>query len=635
MYCKNCGKFLLETDKFCSNCGTPTDKIDEDTMFKKTSQETTQDDGASQDIAKPTPPVENIHWNLQDFPEHGVKKTEDINFDWGVTGIFKKPDDTSDEIALSPAQRTPEAPDKPEGPVEPKDLAKDLFPVETEPVLTGKDLEDEIFAEASLVETIPAGEDGKKKTTKVDKFYTFNKKNEEFQKLLDKEYEKIKSGENDSLDEQSFKEGVQAINKQNDELWPEFNPVEHVAEMARAREAFFGPDATYTIPERPNMAQVKEEPVAQELSEPELKADMPGEEVEPETDMPGEEPLPEADLLPDLNPMDSSEEVDVPPAESPEEPTETAHFEATEPTETVSQAIIAEAATTESAGPAEATEPAESAYAEATEQAEASIEATEPAEATESAGAIPAEATEPAEAIPAEPAEDDEVKSIREKWLKYEEENDDDDEEEHKTGKFAKFIIGLLILILLVQVVLLGIKFIAPESAVAQFVDDKVQSVITFFQGKDNTSLDMVADRTVAAEDKTGLIQLQIDKNKDSAITDISYNADLSFVPGKSYQDSKIKDSIELQDNLWYKDKAGTQVYYDEQAVGAVISYESSKKLKDKQEFQTLQIGEIRVSGEDLYVWVAEKITPDELQQKIIKVAVKGESMAVVTEYDA
>ena len=29
---------------------------------------------------------------------------------------------------------------------------------------------------------------------RIDKFYTFNKKNEEFQQLLNREYEKVKSG---------------------------------------------------------------------------------------------------------------------------------------------------------------------------------------------------------------------------------------------------------------------------------------------------------------------------------------------------------------------------------------------------------------------------------------------------------
>ena len=39
MYCRECGKPLLESDKFCSNCGTPVRKIApaDEAMFRKES----------------------------------------------------------------------------------------------------------------------------------------------------------------------------------------------------------------------------------------------------------------------------------------------------------------------------------------------------------------------------------------------------------------------------------------------------------------------------------------------------------------------------------------------------------------------------------------------------------------------
>ena len=40
-----------------------------------------------------------------------------------------------------------------------------------------------------------------KKSGRIDKFYTFNKKNEAFQALLDEEYERIKNGEEPLADE--------------------------------------------------------------------------------------------------------------------------------------------------------------------------------------------------------------------------------------------------------------------------------------------------------------------------------------------------------------------------------------------------------------------------------------------------
>ena len=553
MYCKNCGKFLLENDKFCSNCGTPVAKGSEDALFKSDSQGTEPSDETGASIPKPTPPVETIQWNLQDFPEHGVKKTEEINFDWGDTGIFKKPTTLAEEIALNPVKKT-EEPSQGQGETE---ATAPEAEVEEETVLQGKDLEDEIFAEASLVESIPSGDDSHKKTTKVDKFYTFNKKNEEFQKLLDKEYDKIKTGDGDSIDEQSFRDGVQEINRKSDELWPEFNPAEHVAEMARARELFFGPD----IP-GPVVSEKKAEPKVENF----------------ESDSMGEEPLPESEILPDLALVDAEEPITPAATETEEATTEVQEEMPTESQE----------------------EPA------ATETSEAS--------------------TEP------EPQED--IQAIRDRWFGMDEEEDEEKEKRH-TGKLGRFLIVLLIIILIGEAALLAIHQFAGDSAVGKFVDNKIQNIVTFFVGENNASAELTTDRMVAAEDKTGLIQLQIGQNKGGAIQGIQYNGDLKYASDKTYKDSAIKESKVLESNLWYTKVNGDKVYYDEQAVGTVIVYESTKDLDADEIFQTLEIGEIRISGEDLYVWVAEEITPGTIQEKVLKITVSGETMAVVAEYDA
>jgi hypothetical protein len=181
---------------------------------------------------------------------------------------------------------------------------------------------------------------------------------------------------------------------------------------------------------------------------------------------------------------------------------------------------------------------------------------------------------------------------------------------------------------------LLGIKLVAPESAVAQFVDEKVQQVITFFRGGDNTSQALVTDRNIAAEDKTGLIQMQIDRNYNGNIAVIKYNEELRLNTAKKYADTSLNMSTVLQDNKWYTKDDGNIVYYDDQAIGTIISHESTRRLAEGETFTTLEIGEIRINGENLYVWVAETITPGDRQQKIFRITVSGETMSVNTEYD-
>lgn len=612
MYCNNCGKFLLESDKFCSNCGTRVIQS-EQAPTQYTQSEEFKPESPQDQIPKPTPPVDNIKWNIADFPGHEVKKTEEINFDWGNTKDFKKPGAPEDEIALNPVQK-PDSGQHAEGGFLVAEAVE-------EEIIQGKDLEEEIFAEASLVESIPAGGDFHKRTKIVDKFYTFNKKNEEFQKLLDKEYEKIKTGENDSLDEQYFRDRVSEINNKSSELWPEFNPTEHLAEMAMARDRFFGPmEDIYTNaakPEPPVAAEPAESPVAAEAPIAAEPAETPvaaeptdaPEAAEPSEYLPGEEPLPEENILPDLEICNAE------------------------------QTMPCREETSEGEGkPAESHEPAFSTPLDNHVIPE-DFEESKPAAASAVSPAATPTTSEHAEPEPSEPkpatsSQDDDVNAIRDRWIKYEE--DEDDEEEGRSGgKFGKFIIGFLILLLLIQVALLGVKLVAPESAVAQFVDEKVQQVIQFFRGDDNTSQALVTDRNIAAEDKTGLIQLQIDKNVNDSIGNIIYNGELRLNTGKKYGDESLNQSTILEDNKWYTKDDGTQVYYDDQAIGAIISYESTRRLAEGETFDTLEIGEIRINGDNLYVWVAEEIAPGDRQEKIFRITVSGEAMNVNTEYDA
>ncbi len=596
MYCNNCGKFLLENDKFCSNCGARV-FLNEQNIEKESTLDDLKPDAAQDLTPKPTPPVDNIKWNIEDFPDHDVKKTEEINFDWGNTSDFRKSELTAEEIALNPAQKPDE-----EKPTEGGFIATQII---EEVIIQGKDLEEEIFAEASLVESIPTGGEIHKRNKIVDKFYTFNKKNEEFQKLLDKEYEKIKEGTSDGLDDQAFRDSVSKINQKSDETWSEFNPTEHIAEMALARERFFGPMTDpYKETKTEEKPTVEETPSVDEVPEEVLKP----------IGLPGEEPLPENNILPDLEICKDEQTMQIQGEAS------------CAPIEPVATKVIS-------------TPLDDHLIPEDFEDPKPEFSELDEPKTTLEPEALRSELHEP-EAPSSEirepevPKVEDDVFSIRDKWVEYEEESDEDDDEHHSGSKLGKFIIGFLILLLLTQVALLGIKLVAPESAVAQFVDDKVQLIILFFQGSDNTSQAAVTNRNIAAVNKTGLIQMHIDKNYNGNIAVIKYNESLHMNATNVYSDPSLNLSTVLQDNKWYTEDDGNIVYYDDQAISAIISYESARSLAEGESFATLEIGEIRISGENLYVWVAEEITPGDRQEKILRVTVSGEAMNVNTEYD-
>lgn len=215
MYCRNCGHKLAEGDKFCSSCGEKAILTSEsDTIVKDIEGDAVQpqaddvlekseplfepfdfkalgldlgfdtepqtEEPAPEEPAKPAAPVEEFDWNIHTFPGRGVEKTEDVDFNWSMS-----PDEVAEPEPQTPAPEpeiiTPEEPKWNVPETEHKAPESDAAPAST--------LEEELFGGLDS-----KTDEARKQSEEIDKFFTFHKKNEEFQKLLDQEYEKIKSG---------------------------------------------------------------------------------------------------------------------------------------------------------------------------------------------------------------------------------------------------------------------------------------------------------------------------------------------------------------------------------------------------------------------------------------------------------
>ena len=190
----------------------------------------------------------------------------------------------------------------------------------------------------------------------------------------------------------------------------------------------------------------------------------------------------------------------------------------------------------------------------------------------------------------------------------------------------------------MIEVAGMGIRFLAPQSKAAEFIDTQLNKVIQLITGEDTEYSVIAAQvRTEPMEDKTDLINAQINKNKNGNIGSIVYNADLVY---DQSTDGKISDlvlSTPMTVVEWGRDDKNYPVYYDEQVVGQIIAFESNKvelmnnsdekvmemidpemplyketaSLKGKKmsgEFKKLEIGEIRQAGSNYYVWVRETI---------------------------
>lgn len=240
-------------------------------------------------------------------------------------------------------------------------------------------------------------------------------------------------------------------------------------------------------------------------------------------------------------------------------------------------------------------------------------------------------------------------------------------EEEKSGGKgriVLKIILVLLIVILAVEVAGMGIKFLAPQSKAAEFIDSQLNKVIQLITGEDTEYSVIAAQvRTEPMEDKTDLINAQKGKNKGNVIKSITYSSDLSY---DQERDGKVSDLVLSQPMTqveWGRDKDNYPVYYDEQVVGEIIAFESQRynlmakgdekvlsliddstnlyqdtaALKNQQpagEFSKLEIGEIRQAGSKYYVWVRETVGGTSTERVYAMYPQKKFTMIMTAAYD-
>ena len=232
-------------------------------------------------------------------------------------------------------------------------------------------------------------------------------------------------------------------------------------------------------------------------------------------------------------------------------------------------------------------------------------------------------------------------KKAKRDYIEEDDDYDTDDRDSREGGKgriVLKVILVILIIILAVEVIGMGIRFLAPQSKAAEFIDNQLNKVIQLITG-DDTEYSVIAAqvRTEPMEDKTELINAQIGKNKDGNIESIVYSDDLVHDPDAEGNISDLVLSTPMTVVEWGRDDKNYPVYYDEQVVGQIIAFESNKVnlMNDGDEkalkmiktetplynetaalkgtsmdgdFKKLEIGEIRQAGTNYYVWVRETV---------------------------
>lgn len=683
MICKVCGKELSGDMKFCSNCGTKVETEAETETNKRTlgfisdieeKPKTETEPEAFHGYAQPEEDFEEklaatknikFDWDLEDF--NSKKNIRDVDFNWNELN----------EDASKKKKAEQEPAEKEEDTVF---TEEDIY--EGEPVNfdwgqgTTTRIEKEQVAEDGdkcEPEDLTASGEGEVSESaapqkqRIDKFYTFNKKNEEFQALLDEEYERLRKRikeENEA--EHVIKEKQEKLEKEREEKNSE---IEAETEEAQAVEA------------ETTEKETEEEPSVTEEAE-QVEAVEPGEIDEVAE---GAETEEAEELVEHTGEEDCEDDVEEVSEETAEETEDKLQAEDTEK--------IPEAAEEQEKAEVEEEQENEAETAETAEPTKTSVEEPEVVQKEKTSvnflegsfaqaesglvaicqpiGTTIADLTKPEEPE-VEPVEVKKPVDKATKRITYREIFADDEEEEEpakskkKTKKAKKdgesnggksALLNVVLIILLIIMIISGIMAFAPTSTAGRFLQgnfDKVKSVFA----KDEPAQESESEKSelqMAIEDES-------QKNKN--IEKLEAASELRFSSSEDYGVEGLSESVAFVNGVWYTDDDKNTVNYENAIVGDIISYysdlvdnknegskavlsvvdenselhsqlDAQEKSEEKYGIDSLKIGEIRVTGKKYYVLVkvTERIGEGNIKEslQIVQLAAGEKQMKITS----
>lgn len=645
MYCKKCGKRLADGDKFCGNCGT---KIDVSEI----------NIGFAEEEPKPKKNFDfgAFNWDLDGYPDEDKAKTEDVDFNWNTVLEEKKRKDIEEKSFTETIMTENELFDR----IQSEDNAKDASEIsfnwelgsttrvekadrfesiipkveekaELEIPVEVSEEHEEVKDLVDIDEALAAGLAAASSPRRsIDKFYTFNQKNEEFQALLDQEYERLRNRIREDSEAEAIIANKEEKLEQARATWSKEaleEPVEETEETVEVAEET----------ETPVEVAVEPEVEATEVEEAEAEAVNDAEDTEEAQDTEVE-----TEEAPEIEEADVETESEVEEVEETEEATEEDGEAVQEAEEPAIQEEACACETEEEVACDTSSEDAEEACVvedqaqveEVTKSEEAETEDehddTEEAEAEETpskpeSGNPPSDEEEKEE----ETSGDEDSKETK---LHYsdifanDDVHDSDSGNEQKTGRWKIIVLDIIIVILAMAVICSGILVFAKGSAPANKISQGISWVTEKFSGssdnsKDDKKSEEKAEKTKSMEDvvaaakknyvNIGKVQydskLKFDTSKDYGISELK-NAkkfkDGEFSGGKLLSEAIVNLSLGYYSGLTDKVNSGSDdvlklINEDSELYGHVKAIAEGN---EEQQIKNIKIGEIKNSGSNYYV---------------------------------
>lgn len=659
MYCTKCGKKLQDGDRFCANCGAevrkPKEMVSDDIVFnppfKLEAQRRTEEilkSTEAQEQQKPKQETVDFAWNLDGFPSTQPRKTEEVDFNWGSVvekrnnarsfsaGVADYSGDSDDyspwaELHIpSPvkSERTETA--------EPQQAQRR----KSEGSLENSDGYESLNNSESLG-TIPELEELKKQTEGSENSESMSMSIEDLEKELfglerarEEEEEKLaeptiiaksvdrKKPEADSTPASadvfvslcgepdisaSGAGDVKAAETSDKSASDELNKVQKQEINTKYEEqSFKGDERFYTYNQKFEAFQKLLEQERQKIKSLENEfSDEPDETGEAkemaeaaektETVSPAEKI--ETVSSDEVSSDEASEDVQMHDSEKCVDEIYVAFAPVTmtvdmtiSPSEIAAKAEEAEVSTQD--GTAEQKEVSAS-------QAPPSNENTKSSEDGSAAKTCSADngGTDSADAVKA-------IKKI---------DLFDDIEEDEEPKKFmaAKIIIGILAVLIAAELVILGVKFVAPDNSFSKAADKMMVKAADFIMnitGEDSTGEDdEIGDGELSGVDEETAQTAKLVKEASAdvkTIGEVSYDPELKFSLLKNYSFDEIDGAEQFVDAKWYEGENGPVTYGQVLYETLVKHYDSWKSANDDESLvgiNKLEIGESKTGEKGFY----------------------------------
>lgn len=655
MYCKKCGKKLADGDRFCGICGTKIDVSDINIGF-------------AEEETKPKKNFEfgAFNWDLDGYPDEEKAKTEDVDFNWNTVLEEKKRKEIEEKSFTETIMTENELFDRIGNENSAKDASElsfnwelgsttrvdranrfeSIIPKSEEKTELDVPVEvseghDEVQEMVDVDDALAAGLAAASSPRKsIDKFYTFNQKNEEFQALLDQEYERLCN----RIREDSEAEAIIADKEEK---------------LEQARATWSKEPLDETNEEEPDPLEDIED------TETEAKAEAGEVETEAETQS-------ELDDASDEEAEDVAEELEESVTEGETED-ETAAYETEE--ESACEPNNDEAHDEEACAAASIESESEDVVEvepENVDEAESEeiIDNSKELHAEEEISNAPESGNPPSdeEKEKEEKCGDEDSKAAK---LHYSDifANDDvnggDSGDEQKTGRWKIIVLDIVILILAIAVICSGILVFAKGSAPANKISQGISWVTEKFSGSNDSSKDKATNKSdnegkktksmedvVAAAKKNyvniGKAQydssLKFDKSKDYGISELKSAKkfkDGEFSEGKMLSEAIVNLSLGYYSGLTDKINSGSDdvlklIDEDSELYGhvkAITEGDEEHKIKE------IKIGEIK--GSDGKYYVIMQVTEGKAdsssttkETKILSISSKGKKVKVTAVTD-